>query len=132
MTPAYWRETGRAGQRVNVIPWQEYDLTGSHLDGGFTFDAKQEFSRDDVVVRNQQRRLDQEGPAVLGKDIRVDAPRRREVRVKKNASRQANRPKHLRKRVNHCGHPQIWTNSQVIRSSDHSPGHARSIYGVHG
>jgi hypothetical protein len=27
-------------------------------------------------------------------------------------------------RVNHCGHPRIWTNGQVIRSGDHSSGHS--------
>src|SRR6478735_12459634 len=124
MTRACWRDTGRAGQRVNVIPWQEHDLPSSHLDRGFTFDAEQKSSRDDEVVGNQKGRLDQEGPAVLGEDIRVHAPWRREVRVKENASRQAHRPKHFRKRVNHCGHPQIWTNSQVIRSGDHSPKHS--------
>src|SRR6202022_4618351 len=93
-----------------------------------TFDAEQNFSCDDEVVGNQERRLDLEGPADLGEDVGVHAPRRREARVKEDAAREANRPKHLRKRVIHLGQSQIWTNSQVIRSGDHSPGPALSLY----
>lgn len=104
MTRACRRETGRAGQRMDVIPGQEHDLAGPHLDGGFAVEAEQEFSRDHEVVGDQERRLDQEGTAVLGEDLRVHAPRRREVRVEENASRQANRPKHFRERVDHRGH----------------------------
>jgi hypothetical protein len=78
---------------VNVIPGQKHNLAGAHLDCGFTFDGEKEASLDDEVVGNQKHRLDQEEPAVLGGDVRVHAPRSREVSVKEDASCQANRHK---------------------------------------
>ena len=74
-------------------------------DGRFSLGAEQEFSLDHELVGDQQPWLDQEGTAVLGEDLGVHAPRRREVRVEEDAARQADRPEHFRKRVDQRGHP---------------------------
>ena len=113
MTRACRRDTGRAGQRVDIIPWQQHDLAGPHLDGRFALGAEQEFSLDHEVVGDQELRLLQEGTAILGKDPGVHAPRRGEVRVEEDASRQADRPQHFRKRVDHYGHP--WRFGRTVR-----------------
>ena len=55
-------ETRAAGQRVNVIAGQQYNLSGVHLHCGLAFDSEKKPSVDNKVIGDQRAGAVKNGP----------------------------------------------------------------------
>ena len=97
---------------------------------GSPFDAEQEFSADDEVVGNQERRLDKKAPQssarifVCTHDGAVKCASRKMPPVRRT-------DRAFPKAGQSLWPPSDWTNSQVIRSGDHSSKAELALYMAH-